>query len=635
MTAAFALAVVVDVGVALVVGLLSCWALRRRPAALRHWVLAAALIVAAASPLLEITLPRLELPVLTTTAQVASGAAALTSEPAPAVAPAVVTMQGAPRVAWMPMTVVLWAAGCGLLLASLLAGLARLIWMTHHCQPVRSNLWRERTATLSALYGIRRSVVVLESPDRALLLTWGLIRPRIIVPAAAASWNAERIDVVLGHELAHIARCDWAMQVAAETLRAVHWFNPLMWLACRQLRVESEQACDDAVLRHGIDAADYASHLLAIARHVLTAGGGWASAPAVAHASTLERRIAAMLNVSANREPVTRAARFIAVLATLAVTIPVAAATVTERIDATQFVSGAAEDIALAALPPTAFAPVAIETPAAPTTLARAAVIGPADMPTEAAVVAPAQQRPASVSGTIRDAQGGVMPGVLVVLTDAAGARTSTTTDSNGQFLFRTVVPGAYQFTASLAGFRTVTNSLNLDDGQELRRDLVLPIGQLAETIVVTCGPEGAALLRGTVDAALAVARRSTLPRLFPPLRDNAVAPPAFAAQVVPVRIGGNIKAPQQIKKVPPQCPTVTPGAGLIVILEATIGADGLVSEVRVLRPNPADEKQNGYVQEALTAVRQWEYTPTLLNNVPTAIIMTTTVTFVVSASPN
>jgi hypothetical protein len=61
---ALALAVVVDVSVALTVGLLACLGLRRRPAALRHWVLAAAMALGASAPLLEVALPRLELPIL-------------------------------------------------------------------------------------------------------------------------------------------------------------------------------------------------------------------------------------------------------------------------------------------------------------------------------------------------------------------------------------------------------------------------------------------------------------------------------------------------------------------------------------------------------------------------------------------
>ncbi len=647
MTSALALAVVVDSTVAVSLALLICLALRRRPAALRHWVLAASLAVAASAPLLEIALPKLELPLLAGPAPVTNAGSVLSSELAPLAAPAPAQVQTLPRLGWIPMLMAVWAAGCVCLLISLLAGLARLTWMTRRCRPVQSDVWRERADALSTQYGLRRPVLIVESPDRALLVTWGVMRPRIIVPAAANAWSTDRIDIVLGHELAHIVRCDWAVQVAAEALRAVHWFNPLMWIACRQLRVESEHACDDSVLRRGVDATDYASHLLAIARHVVTAGGGWASAPAVAHASTLERRIGAMLNSSANRKPVTRTARLAALMVTVALAVPVAAATLTERIEETPIVSGAGQDIALEAAPPAMTQAPIVETPVARRAAPRTAAAAPAAQAEDTVrlratvhldgtvtTLALEQEKPATVSGTVRDPQGGVMPGVLVALSHNASGTQSTTTDSNGQFRFRNVVPGQYQFTASLPGFRTATDTLDIATGQDLLHNRTLPVGQLAETLVVQCRPVGAALLRGETVPALSLGRRSAATRLFPPLRDAGVAQQAFAAQVLPVRVGGQIKAPSPIKKAAPGCPAVTPGAGLVVILEATIGVDGLVKDLKLLRPAPADDKQAGYVQEAMNAVRQWEYTPTLLNNVPTAIIMTATVTFVVPASP-
>jgi protein TonB len=90
------------------------------------------------------------------------------------------------------------------------------------------------------------------------------------------------------------------------------------------------------------------------------------------------------------------------------------------------------------------------------------------------------------------------------------------------------------------------------------------------------------------------------------------------------VRVGGQIKAPTQIKKVPPTYPQIAQSARVsgVVILEATIGVNGKVQDVKVLRSVPLLD------QAAIDAVRQWEYTPTLLNNVPTAVIMTVTVTF-------
>ena len=301
-----AIAGIVDATIVTALGLLVCAALRRRPAALRHMILAATLAAAAAAPIFEATLPHWELPVLSSSSQATSAGPAFSAELATEATATPTQLSAAPKVAWAAVVLAVWGIGFVVVMAGLLAGFGRLISMTRCCRPSPSSVWRECTEALLRQQGLNQRVTVLESSDRALLLTWGLFRPRIIVPAGARSWAPERIEVVLAHEIAHIARRDWAVQIAAETVRAAYWFNPLIWIACRQLRNESEQACDDTVLRRGIDAADYASHLLAVARQVLTAGRGWASAPAVANASTLERRIAAMLNASRNREPLTR-----------------------------------------------------------------------------------------------------------------------------------------------------------------------------------------------------------------------------------------------------------------------------------------------------------------------------------------
>jgi protein TonB len=90
------------------------------------------------------------------------------------------------------------------------------------------------------------------------------------------------------------------------------------------------------------------------------------------------------------------------------------------------------------------------------------------------------------------------------------------------------------------------------------------------------------------------------------------------------VRVGGNIKPPMKIKDVPPTYPPIAQSARVqgIVIIEATIGPSGQVQEARVLRSIPLLD------QAALDAVKQWQYTPTLLNGVPVPVIMTVTVNF-------
>ena len=103
--------------------------------------------------------------------------------------------------------------------------------------------------------------------------------------------------------------------------------------------------------------------------------------------------------------------------------------------------------------------------------------------------------------------------------------------------------------------------------------------------------------------------------------------PPPPPPKQEPVRVGGQIKEPKKIKDVRPVYPPIAQSARVqgVVILEATIGTDGKVKDVKVLRSIPLLD------QAAIDAVRQWEYTPTLLNNVPVPVIMTVTVQFTLS----
>jgi TonB family protein len=94
--------------------------------------------------------------------------------------------------------------------------------------------------------------------------------------------------------------------------------------------------------------------------------------------------------------------------------------------------------------------------------------------------------------------------------------------------------------------------------------------------------------------------------------------------RVAPVRVGGKIKPPTKVKDVKPVYPDMAQSAHVAgtVIVEATIGEDGKVVDAKILRSIPMLDKA------ALDAVRQWEYTPTLLNGVPVPVVLTVTITF-------
>ena len=90
------------------------------------------------------------------------------------------------------------------------------------------------------------------------------------------------------------------------------------------------------------------------------------------------------------------------------------------------------------------------------------------------------------------------------------------------------------------------------------------------------------------------------------------------------VRVGGQVRPPIRIKEVAPVYPAIAQSARVqgVVIIEAVIGPDGRVQDAKVLRSIPLLDSA------ALDAVRQWQYTPTLLNGVPVPVIMTVTVNF-------
>jgi TonB family protein len=105
---------------------------------------------------------------------------------------------------------------------------------------------------------------------------------------------------------------------------------------------------------------------------------------------------------------------------------------------------------------------------------------------------------------------------------------------------------------------------------------------------------------------------------------DAAAARAKAKAKMAPVRIGGQIKAPTKIKDVTPVYPAIAQSARVAgaVTIEATIGPDGKVTDAKVVRSIPLLD------QAALDAVRQWEYTPTLLNGEPVPVLVTVTINF-------
>jgi periplasmic protein TonB len=100
--------------------------------------------------------------------------------------------------------------------------------------------------------------------------------------------------------------------------------------------------------------------------------------------------------------------------------------------------------------------------------------------------------------------------------------------------------------------------------------------------------------------------------------------PPPKVTATHPVRVGGMVKEPRPLKLIPPIYPSLASKARIsgVVILEATLTAQGTVEEIRVVSGHPL------LIEAAIACVKQWEYEPTMLNGVPVPVILTAKVRF-------
>lgn len=123
-------------------------------------------------------------------------------------------------------------------------------------------------------------------------MTFGALRPIILFPADAETWLTADVQRALTHELEHVRRRDWPVHVLARAVCAFYWFNPLAWRAWRQLHLEADRACDDAVLSCS-EAREFAEQLVTLAGRI----GPRVAAPALSiTGGDLTTRVNALLN---------------------------------------------------------------------------------------------------------------------------------------------------------------------------------------------------------------------------------------------------------------------------------------------------------------------------------------------------
>lgn len=197
-----------------------------------------------------------------------------------------------PLSAWI---LAVWVGGTALLVLRLIRSLAGLRSLARRSvEPGRA--WLEDLRDARRRIGVARDVRLLRSREIRTPMTWGFRKPVILLPEASRRWRAERRRIVLHHELAHVRRGDWPARLAGRAICALHWLNPLVWLASYRLVLEQEMACDEAVIALGDRPSSYARHLLAIASSMPDRALAPALALDMARRSQMEGRLMSILN---------------------------------------------------------------------------------------------------------------------------------------------------------------------------------------------------------------------------------------------------------------------------------------------------------------------------------------------------
>ena len=461
----------------------------------------------------------------------------------------------------LSVVVIAWGVGVIVFGVHLLRGGVLVRRLRRTASPLVAIDRLEALHRLAGRLGLTTPVQLFESWSIELPAVIGWLRPVIVVPMSAlAGLSPSHFEAILAHELAHVHRRDYLVNIVQRVVETLLFYHPAVWWISGWIRREREHCCDEVAASLCGDRVGYARALRALEElrvHApalaMGAGGG-----------ELLVRIRRLID----RTPVpgpgwpggfVMIIPFIAFLA----------------------VGSSAGGHAISALSLPTVDPRRIETmvPVGPAALSSARVFAMTPVASSAVAIRPAS-RPAApqpigeVSGTVTDPSGGVIPGATVFLKSRASSEGKTTvTNATGSFVFVDVTAGDYDLDVSLPGFRRNLHVIQVQSGQRLTTTIQLQLGSVAEELTVTGRPGEPITPSGQMPASLQtaadyvaaarfyysreafsdaeamIARAVELTRASQPELTPFVATPGV------VRVGGSIREPKKTHDVKPICP--------------------------------------------------------------------------------
>lgn len=156
-----------------------------------------------------------------------------------------------------------WLAGFAFFALRLIGGLGYTVRLRYQGVSALDAAWEKRLAGLMQKMGIKQSVKLLESSRVTIPLVIGSFKPIILLPLGTINrLSVEEVEAILAHELSHIWRQDYLLNIIQSIIEVLFYFNPAVWWISALIRVERENCCDDLAVKACGNSLVYAKSLL-------------------------------------------------------------------------------------------------------------------------------------------------------------------------------------------------------------------------------------------------------------------------------------------------------------------------------------------------------------------------------------
>ena len=503
-----------------------------------------------------------------------------------------------------------WRQALLFVLASGCAG--RALWLAVGFGRLRR--WRREARVLSPLpprLDLMRAAIAPHaefrlSPSLSSPVTFGLLRPVVVLPSRFAELPADIQEAIVCHELLHVRRRDWIVTLAEQAIRAALWFHPAIWWLIGQAQLAREQTVDGEVVALTGNREQYLNALLAMAgnRPALDL----APAALFLRKRHLKNRVALLLKevTMSKRTLISFCAASCGVLLAagwLAFhTFPLQAAPVPQDQESGKLLHSVAPKYPQAAREKHIEGAVVLEVH----------------------IDAEGHVSDAKVLSGPEELRAAALEAILQWHYNPQSMTLPTVTQVTMNFKLPPEGAPAVPPESYLEGKRVTLQNITVEGLTASARDELLQRLPVHQGDILDA--DG---MRATLASALAFDEHLRVALLLNPSDENSgslrisLAPPGAPA-AAKIRVGRNVQQAKLLSQVRPVYPPEAKAAGIegLVRLEATLGKDGKVENLQVLSGDPV------LAAAALDAVRQWQYQTTLLNGDPVEVVTEIDVNF-------